>query len=108
MIILLFPLLLLFYNTQGLITFVLLAIAGMVLISTTGVVVVIGQALLPQNLGVASGLVVGFGVGTGGIGVTLLGVIADAWGVPMAMKAILLLPLIGFGLSLLMEYPPKK
>jgi FSR family fosmidomycin resistance protein-like MFS transporter len=107
-IILLFPLLLLFYNTQGLITFVILAIAGMVLISTTGVVVVIGQTLLPQNLGVASGLVVGFGVGTGGIGVTLLGVIADAWGVPVAMKAILLLPLIGFGLSLLMEYPPKK
>ena len=107
-IIILFPLLLLFYNTHGLITFVILAIAGMALISTTGVVVVIGQTLLPQNLGMASGLVVGFAVGTGGIGVTLLGVIADAWGVPMAMKAILLLPLIGFGLSLLMEYPPKK
>jgi FSR family fosmidomycin resistance protein-like MFS transporter len=107
-IIILFPLLFLFYNTQGPISFVILAVAGMALISTTGVVVVIGQTLLPQNLGMAAGLVVGLGVGTGGIGVTLLGVIADAWGVPMAMKAILLLPLMGFGLSLLMQYPPKR
>ena len=50
-IIILFPLLLLFYNTHGLITFVILAIAGMALISTTGVVVVMGQVLLPPKPG---------------------------------------------------------
>lgn len=101
------PLLLLFYNLNGPIVFIILGIAGMVLISTFSVTVVMAQAFLPQHLGMAAGLMVGFAVGTGGIGVTLLGTIADTWGVPMAIKSIIFLPLIGFGLSLLVEYPPK-
>jgi len=56
----------------------------------------------------ASGLTVGFSVGTGGLGVTLLGVIADAWGVPAALKSIVFLPALGFLLSLLIDYPPKE
>jgi FSR family fosmidomycin resistance protein-like MFS transporter len=104
---LMFPLLLLFYNTSGLIVFLVLGIAGMVLISTFSVTVVMAQTLLPQHLGIASGLMVGFAIGTGGIGVTLLGTIADSWGVPMALKSIFFLPLIGFGLCFLVEYPPK-
>jgi FSR family fosmidomycin resistance protein-like MFS transporter len=51
---------------------------------------------------------VGFAIGTGGIGVTLLGMIADMGGVPLAMKTIFILPLIGFGFSLLLKYPPAK
>jgi MFS transporter, FSR family, fosmidomycin resistance protein len=42
------------------------------------------------------------------VGVTLLGMIADAWGVPAAMKSILILPILGFILSLLLHYPPPK
>jgi len=103
-----FPLLLLFYYTKGLIVFITLGFAGMVLISTFSVTVVMAQTLLPHHLGMAAGLMVGFAIGTGGIGVTLLGSIADIWGVPMALKAIFALPLIGFGLSLLVEYPPQK
>jgi FSR family fosmidomycin resistance protein-like MFS transporter len=52
-------------------------------------------------------MMVGFTMSAGGIGVTVLGVIADAWGVPMAMKTILVLPLVSFGLSLLVKYPLK-
>lgn len=103
-----FPLLLLFYYTKGLIIFVTLGIAGMVLISTFSVTVVMAQALIPHHLGMAAGLMVGFAIGTGGIGVTLLGTIADHWGVPMALKSIFVLPLIGFGLSLMLDYPLKK
>lgn len=102
------PLFLVFYNTEGLISFIALGLAGMALISTFSVTVVMAQALLPQRLGVASGLMVGFAIGTGGIGVTLLGVIADRFGVPIALKLIFFLPLIGFGLSLLIRYPPKR
>jgi len=102
------PLLLLFYKSTGFIVFIVLGIAGMILISSFTVTVVMAQALLPQNLGMASGLMVGFAVGTGGIGVTLLGAIADHWGVPMAMRSILLLPCIGYGLILLIKYPPQK
>ncbi len=64
-----------------------------------------GQAVLPQHLGMASGMMVGFTMSAGGVGVTLLGAIADQWGVPMAMKAILALPLIAFLLSLMVKYP---
>ena len=58
------------------------------------------------HLGMASGLMVGFAIGTGGIGVTLLGMVADTWGVPMALKTIIALPLPALGLSLLVKYPP--
>ena len=104
-----FPLLLLFYYySSGIMAFVLLGISGMVLISTFALTTVMGQALLPQHLGIASGMMVGFTISAGGIGVTLLGTIADTWGVPMAIKAIFALPLIAFGLALLVKYPLKK
>jgi FSR family fosmidomycin resistance protein-like MFS transporter len=112
-LILSFPLLLLFYYVlfyygSGLMAFVLLGVAGMVLISTFALTTVMGQALLPQHLGIASGMMVGFTISAGGIGVTLLGVIADNWGVPMAIKAIFALPLIAFFLALLVKYPLEK
>jgi FSR family fosmidomycin resistance protein-like MFS transporter len=101
------PLLLLSYYGSGLITFVFLGISGMVLISTFALTTVMAQALLPQHLGMASGMMVGFTMSAGGLGVTLLGMIADTWGVPMALKTIFILPLIGLGLSFLLEYPLK-
>jgi len=101
------PFLLMFMVTGGSVAFVVLGVAGMILVSTSSVTVVMAQTLLPHRLGVASGLMVGFALGTGGIGATLLGVIADHWGVPVAMKSILLLPLVGFVLSLLIQYPPR-
>ncbi|MGA2517872.1 MAG: MFS transporter [Thermodesulfobacteriota bacterium] len=102
------PLLLLFYRSSGPMTFVFLAISGMVLISTFALTTVMGQALLPQNLGMASGMMVGFTMSAGGLGVTLLGMIADTWGVPMAVKSIFALPLIAFVLSLLVKYPLEE
>src|SRR4030043_2407086 len=102
-----FPLLLLFYYSSGFISFILLGIAGMVLISSFALTTVMGLAVLPQHLGMASGMMVGFTMSAGGIGVTLLGIIADRWGVPMAMKTILILPLIAFGLALMVKYPLK-
>ena len=102
------PLLLLFYGSSGSMTFVFLGISGMVLISTFALTTVMGQALLPQHLGMASGMMVGFTMSAGGLGVTLLGVIADTWGVPIAIKSIFALPLIAFVLSLLVKYPLEK
>jgi FSR family fosmidomycin resistance protein-like MFS transporter len=107
-LILSFPFLLLFYYSSGPMAFVFSAVAGMVLISTFALTTVMGQALLPHHLGMASGMMVGFTISAGGIGVTLLGTIADTWGVPTAIKAIFALPLIAFGLGLLVKYPPEK
>jgi FSR family fosmidomycin resistance protein-like MFS transporter len=103
-----FPLLLLFYHSSGPMVFILLGISGMVLISSFALTTVMAQAILPQHLGIASGMMVGFSISAGGVGVTLLGVIADHWGVPMAIQSIFVLPLIAFGLSLLVKYPLKK
>jgi FSR family fosmidomycin resistance protein-like MFS transporter len=103
-----FPLLLLFYHSSGSMVFILLGMSGLVLISSFALTTVMAQILLPQHLGIASGMMVGFSISAGGVGVTLLGVIADHWGVPMAIKTIFVLPLIAFFLSLLVKYPLTK
>jgi MFS transporter, FSR family, fosmidomycin resistance protein len=99
---LLFPLI---FFVQGVSLFVVVTLLGMILISTFSVTVVMGQNLLPGSLGVASGLLVGFAIGAGGIGVTLLGVIADHYGALVALKCIGALPLAGFLVSLALRYP---
>ena len=78
------------------------------LTSSFALTTVMGQTLLPQHLGIASGMMVGFTISAGGIGVTLLGTIADTWGVPMAVKAVFVLPIIAFLLSLLVNYPQER
>ena len=92
---------------KGAILFVALGLVGMIAISTFSVTVVMAQRLLPSNLGVAAGLMVGFAIGAGGICVTFLGVIADHFGVPLALKSISVLPLIGIALCLMLKYPEE-
>lgn len=94
----------LFFVTQGVLLFAVLGILGMVLISTFSVTIVMAQHLIPQGLGVASGLMAGFAIGTGGICVTLLGVVADHFGVPAALQAVMALPVIGLLLALSLRY----
>lgn len=78
---------------------VLAFIVGASLISTFSTTVVFGQRLLPHNIGLASGLLLGFGIGMGSIGVTLLGAIADQVGLPFTMNIISLLPILGIVLA---------
>jgi len=78
---------------------VLAFIVGAALISTFSTTVVFGQRLLPHNIGLASGMLLGFGVGMGSIGVTLLGVIADHFGLPLTINIISLLPILGIVLA---------
>lgn len=89
---------------DSILIFFVLGLQGMLLVSTFSVTIVMAQKLLPDKLGIASGLMVGFAIGTGGIGVTILGVVADNFGVPVALRAIIILPLIGFLLSIFLRY----
>lgn len=98
------PLIFIPFIQNSYLLYFILGLQGMLLISTFSVTIVMAQKLLPNKLGVASGLMVGFAIGTGGLGVTLLGIIADAYGVPVALKSICVLPLIGFILSLIVKY----
>jgi FSR family fosmidomycin resistance protein-like MFS transporter len=98
------PLMFVPYIANSYLLFFVLGLEGMLLISTFSVTIVMAQRLLPNRLGVASGLMVGFAIGTGGIGVTLLGIVADNFGVPVALESIMVLPFIGFLLSLVVKY----
>lgn len=98
----LFPLI---FMVHGPMLFVTLGVVGMALISSFTVTIVMAQEMLPGNLGVASGLMAGFAIGTGGIGVTLLGIIADHFGVQVALQSIALLPVAGLLISLFIRFP---
>lgn len=84
-----------FVHLNGMAVTVLAFVLGAALISTFATTVVFGQRLLPNKIGLASGLVLGFAVGMGSIGVTLLGAIADHMGLEFAMNIICLLPVLG-------------
>jgi len=99
------PLGALFMLSSGALAFVALGLFGAVLVSTFTISVVLGQSYLPRNAGMASGLIVGFAIGTGGLGVSLLGWIADHWGLPAVLWLCALMPLAGFLVALALPAP---
>jgi len=99
---LLVPILYLFTKTEGMLLVALVALAGFAAISTFAVTVVFAQELLPGNVGLASGLVLGFAIGMGGVGATVLGWVADHWGLPTVFHVMMLFPVIGLLLALLL------
>jgi len=87
---------LLFLATRGPLAIVLLAVFGAVLTASFSLSVVLAQAYLPRHTGMASGLIVGFAFGTGGLGVAALGWVADRHGLPAALTVSALIPLASF------------
>lgn len=85
----------LFPHTSGLGTYVVLILAGLSLFLSFAVTTVLGQEMMPRNVGLASGLTLGFSVGTGGLGATLLGFVADTWGIEAAVAVISVMPVLG-------------
>ncbi|TYO95976.1 MFS transporter [Desulfallas thermosapovorans] len=100
------PLLYLFVHLEGIWTTVIVALMGFAIISTFAVTVVLGQEMMPGNVGLASGLMLGFGIGMGGVGATLLGWVADRWGLPAVFETMIIFPVIGLVLALLL--PGRK
>jgi len=95
----------LFLLTRGVLAFVMLGIFGALLTSSFTVSVVLGQAYLPRNAGMASGLIVGFAIGAGGLGVTALGWVADRYGLPAALWISALTPLLAVAATRLLPAP---
>jgi MFS transporter, FSR family, fosmidomycin resistance protein len=87
------PLIMLFLNTSGPVSIVLLALTGMCISPMFSVTLVIAQGLMRGRLGVTAGLMTGVGIGAGGLGVMGLGWVADTRGVETAMQIISVLPL---------------
>ena len=99
---------LLFLATRGVLAFVMLGIFGGVLTASFSVSVVLGQAYLPRHTGMASGLIVGFAIGTGGLGVAILGLVADRHGLPIALAISALTPLAGFVVARFLPAPKDR
>lgn len=98
------PLLFLFLQVGGFWAFVILFLVGLLLISSFSVTVVMGQMILRNRLGMASGLTMGFVIGMGGVGAGLLGIVADSWGVMTVLKLIVYMPAVGFIPALMIPY----
>jgi FSR family fosmidomycin resistance protein-like MFS transporter len=100
------PLIALFlWQPGGWLAPVILTAAGFVLVSSFSVTVALGQSYLPRHLGMAAGLIVGLAIGTGGLGVTLLGWVADHWGLQTTLHLIAVLPVAGFLTALCLPEP---
>ena len=102
------PLLFLLLYASGIWVFIILFLIGLVLISSFSVTIVMGQTILKNQLGMASGLMMGFVIGVGGLGAGFLGIVADAWGVLAVIKLITVMPAIGFIPALMIPSPLKK
>ncbi|MGQ5710248.1 MFS transporter [Desulforudis sp. DRI-14] len=83
------------------------AVAGFMIVATFSVSVVFAQELLPRNVGLASGLVMGFAIGMGGVGTVLLGYVADHLGLLRALNVVGLLPLLMLGMTLCLPRRPE-
>jgi FSR family fosmidomycin resistance protein-like MFS transporter len=99
---------LLFLETRGVLAFVMLGLFGGVLTASFSVSVVLAQAYLPRHAGMASGLIVGFAIGTGGLGVAALGWVADHHGLPAALAISALTPLAGFVAARFLPAPKDR
>lgn len=84
-----FVFLLLFLMFNGPVGVILLALAGTLILASLPLAIVAAQELIPARAGMASGLMMGFAWGLGGLGATATGALADAFGVGMALYLII-------------------
>jgi FSR family fosmidomycin resistance protein-like MFS transporter len=89
------PLALILPYTQGIIAYILISFIGFIILSSFSVMVVYGQELIPGQVGMVSGLIIGLAFGLGGIGAAALGGLADWLGLPFIMIFTSVLPLVG-------------
>ncbi len=76
-------------------TVVLSFCTGLMLSSAFPAILVYAQELLPQKLGLTSGLFFGFAFGVAGIGSAVLGGLADRFGIDAVYNACAFMPLLG-------------
>ena len=93
------PLFLAAIMTSGIVSLVLYFIAGMILVLTTSITVVMGQDLMPKRTGLASAMTIGLASGIGGIVAAILGRYADVYGIESTIVIVCLLPLPGVVLT---------
>ena len=82
-------------------------LAGFFIIGSFATTIIIAQCMMPNNVGMASGLTIGFSVGLGGFGVTILGMLADRFGLPVVMQLLVWLPIVAAVTAIWIPIPKK-
>jgi FSR family fosmidomycin resistance protein-like MFS transporter len=103
------PFLFLFFYTTGALSLIFFAFAGLFIISSNSVTMAMGQAFMPRNVAMASGLILGLAMGVGGIATTVFGWLADQFGIPFTLQATFFLPFVASVVFYFIPYPaPQK
>lgn len=88
------PLLLLMIRAEGISQWVITGMAGAAILTSFSVLTVKAQEMLPGNIGMASGLILGFGMGVGGLGAWPAGILAERLGIFETLNLLAFLPVL--------------
>jgi FSR family fosmidomycin resistance protein-like MFS transporter len=87
--------------------FPVLAVASMLMSAAHSSSLILAQGMMPGNVGMASGLTLGFSFGIGALGVLALGRVADIWTLPLVFDILAVLPLVCLVLTLFVRDSAK-
>lgn len=90
------PFILLIPYVHGVWAFFNIFAVGFISLSSFAVTVVFAQELLPGKVGMVSGLMIGFAIGAGGIGASVMGKLADVIGLSTLIQSLIVLPVLAW------------
>ncbi len=102
------PLILAFVYLGGVLGVVALMLVGVCVVGTFGVTMVLSQLYLPRHVGMASGLSIGLAMGIGGLAAVVLGAVADAVDLRLALTISAVAPALGVFFCLRLPAPGRE
>lgn len=88
------PLLFLTLRAEGIGLWIVVALAGAAMMASFSTLTIKAQEMLPGNVGMASGLILGFGMGVGGLGTWPAAFLAERLGIFDTLSMLAFLPLL--------------
>ena len=82
-----------------------LALVGVCVVGTFGLIQVMTQEYMPTRLGFASGISIGFAIGLGGVAAAALGAVADSVDLETALYVSAAVPALAIPLAVLLPSP---
>jgi FSR family fosmidomycin resistance protein-like MFS transporter len=102
------PFFYLFFASTGIVAVISILLFGFFLWSTFAVAVAMSHELLPQKVGLASGMMLGLAIGFGGLGVAVNGIIADHYSLAAALGTIPIPIIAAMLIMFILPYPWKS